>query len=281
MTTARAFVIGHPIGHSRSPMMHGYWIEQAGLDATYEKRDVPPEALAAFLAEFRANRWTGCNVTIPHKLAVMELVDEVQDVARAMGAVNCIWWEGDTLTGGNTDAMGFIGHLDDCHPGWDKDASRAVVLGAGGAARAAAYGLRARGLSVDLCNRTATKAQSLATHLGRDIAGHGNEALPSLLGRADLLVNTTSLGMIGQPQLDIDLAGMKPTAIVYDVVYVPLETPLLRQAAARGLRTVDGLGMLIHQGAEGFRRWFGITPEATADLRRLLEEDIRRETPHA
>lgn len=278
MTTARAFVIGHPIGHSRSPLMHGYWIAQAGLDATYDRRDVAPSALPDFIAELRANRWIGCNVTIPHKLAVMDEVDVVQDVARAMGSVNCIWWEGDTLVGGNTDATGFLSYLDICHPGWDKGARRALILGAGGAARAAAYGLRDRGLAVDLCNRTAARARSLASHLGAGIAGHGNDALPGLLADADILVNTTSLGMTGQPPLDLDLAPLKPSAIVNDVVYAPLETPLLKAATARGLRTVDGLGMLIYQGVEGFRSWFGVTPEVTPELRRILEDDIQGKT---
>ncbi|MCB1376604.1 MAG: shikimate dehydrogenase, partial [Rhodobacteraceae bacterium] len=138
-----------------------------------------------------------------------------------------------------------------------------------------------RGLTVDLCNRTADKAQALAAHLGTGIAGHGNDAIARLLPEADVLVNTTSLGMIHQPPLDLDLGPMKPGATVYDVVYVPLETDLLKRAAARGLRPVDGLGMLLHQGVEGFRRWFGITPEVTPDLRRLLQDDIRAKTPGA
>ena len=281
MTTPRAFVIGHPIGHSRSPMMHGYWLKRYGIDGTYEKLDVPPETLGDFFAHLRQERYVGCNVTIPHKLAVMALVDRVDGVAQAMGAVNCIWWEGNTLVGGNTDALGFIGNLDEKIPEWDKSARRAVVMGAGGAARAAAYGLKTRGLTVSLCNRTKEKAEQLAAHIGKEVSAHGVEALSQLLRDTDLLVNATSLGMVGQPPVNMDLGILKPGAIVYDVVYVPLETELLKAAKGLGLRTVDGLGMLLHQGVEGFRRWFGKTPEVTAELRKLLEDDIRAKTPGA
>ncbi|GHF56522.1 shikimate dehydrogenase [Seohaeicola zhoushanensis] len=275
MTTARVFVIGHPIGHSRSPMMHGYWIARHGLDATYEKRDVAPEDLGAFVRQFRAEGWTGCNLTIPHKREVMAHVDSIDPAAEAMGAVNCLWWEENRLIGGNTDAYGLIAHLDNSRPGWDRGASRAVVLGAGGAARAATWGLRQRGLEVDLCNRTASKAETLADELGTGVAGHGTDQLAELLAGADVLVNTTSLGMIGQPPLDLDLGPMPAHGVVYDVVYAPLETDLLKRAAARGLGTVDGLGMLLHQGAKGFERWFGVMPEVTPELRRMLEDDIR------
>lgn len=274
MPDPRAFVIGHPIGHSRSPMMHGYWLERHGIAGRYEKRDVAPGALAEFFAAMRREGWIGCNVTIPHKLAVMEHLDRVDEVAAAMGAVNCIWWEDGALVGGNTDALGFVESLDHTVPGWDATAGRAVVLGAGGAARAAAYGLRGRGFSVALCNRTAGTARALALHLGEGVTGAGLDALEAELGAADLLVNTTSLGMAGQPSPDIDLSRLKPGAIVCDAVYVPLETGLLRAAKARGLRGVDGLGMLLYQGAEGFRRWFGVTPEVTVELRSLLAADI-------
>ena len=262
-------------------MMHGYWLKRYGIEGSYEKLDVPPEALGDFFARFRKEKWVGGNVTIPHKLAVMTHVDRVDGVAQAMGAVNCMWWEDGTLVGGNTDALGFVGNLDERVPGWDKSARHAVIMGAGGAARAAAYGLKSRGLTVSLCNRTKEKAEKLAAHFGGEVSAHGIDALPQLLRNADLLVNATSLGMIGQAPLDVDLAALKSEAIVYDVVYVPLETALLKAAKARGLRTVDGLGMLLHQGVEGFRRWFGQTPEVTAELRKLLEDDIHAKTPGA
>lgn len=275
MTLKRAFVIGHPIGHSRSPLMHGYWLKRYGIEGSYEKLDVPPDQLGGFFDRFRSERFIGSNVTIPHKMAVMSHVDRIEEVARAMGAVNALWWEGDAIVGGNTDALGFLGNLDELVPGWDASAKRAVILGAGGAARAAAFGLRSRGLSVALCNRTAEKARKLASELGAGVAAHGMDDLSGLMADADVFVNTTSLGMVGQPPLDIDLSPLKPTAIVYDVVYVPLETGLLKAAAARGLRTVDGLGMLLHQGVVGFEKWFGVRPEVTPELRLVLEEDIR------
>ena len=198
-----------------------------------------------------------------------------------MGAVNTLWWEDDALIGGNTDYIGFLGNIDEMVPGWDRGARRATVLGAGGAARAATYGLCGRGLEVALCNRTVAKAEALATHFGAGVSAHGLDALPGLLEGCDLLVNTTSLGMVGQPPLDIDLGPLKADAIVYDVIYVPLETAMLKAAKARGHRTVDGLGMLLHQAVEGFNHWFGLRPEVTGELRSLLVDDIRAKTPGA
>jgi shikimate dehydrogenase len=281
MTQPRAFVIGHPIGHSRSPMLHGYWLKRYAIDGSYEKLDVPPEQLGDFFARFRKEKYIGANVTIPHKMAVMSHVDRIDDVARAMGAVNALWWDSGSLVGGNTDALGFIGNLDVTVQGWDSDAGFTVVLGAGGAARAAAFGLKTRGFAVALCNRTVEKAQKLADELGEGVTAHGPDELAKLLPEADLLVNATSLGMVGQPPTSVDLSPMKPSAIVYDAVYVPLDTGLLKAARQRGLRTVDGLGMLLHQGVAGFQKWFDIRPDVTPDLRKLLEDHIRASTPGA
>ncbi|WP_127904172.1 shikimate dehydrogenase [Solirhodobacter olei] len=277
----RAFVMGHPIKHSRSPMLHGYWLDHYGIEGSYEMLDIAPEALAGFFASYRETGWIGGNVTVPHKSAVMPFLDRIDPAAEAMGAVNTVYWDGDVLAGDNTDALGFMHNLDDRAPGWQTGASRAVVLGAGGAARAAAYGLMSRGLDVAIVNRTEAKAQALAQHLGRGVSSHSLDALSSLLGEADLLVNATSLGMVHQPPLQIDLSPLKAGATVCDVVYVPLETDLLRSAKARGHRTVDGLGMLLHQAVVGFSRWFGVTPEVTGELRTLLEEDIRAKSPGA
>ena len=260
-------------------MMHGYWLRRYGIEGSYEKLDVTPDQLAGFFDRFRKEGYVGANVTIPHKIAVMEHVDRIDDVAKAMGAVNCIWWDDGALVGGNTDALGFIGNLDEQVPGWDASAKRAVIQGAGGAARAAAYGLKTRGLEVALCNRTFSKAEKLAAELG--VTAHARDKLDALLADADVVVNATSLGMVGQPPNDIDLSPLKSDAIVYDVVYVPLETGFLKAARARGLRTVDGLGMLLHQGVAGFQRWFDVRPEVTAELRNLLEDDIRASTPGA
>lgn len=280
MTTRRAFIIGHPVAQSRSPMLHGYWLDRYGIEGGYELVDVPPEALEAFFSAYRKNGWVGGNVTVPHKLAVIPFLDEIDDAVKAMGAVNTIWWEDGQLVGGNTDWIGFLGNLDEFVPGWDDDAKKAVIIGAGGAARAAAYGLKSRGLFVSLCNRTVSKAEEIASHFG-GMSGHGLDALPEQMKDADILVNATSLGMLGKPPLEVDLATLKPSAIVYDVIYVPLETNILKTAKAAGHRTVDGLGMLLHQAVEGFRHWFGHTPEVTEELRMLLIDDIRAKTPGA
>jgi len=281
MTSRRAFVMGHPVAHSRSPMLHGYWLERYGIEGSYERVDVAPDGLKDFFDTYREVGWLGGNVTVPHKIAVIPFLDRTEEAVEAMGAVNTLWWEDDMLVGGNTDYIGFLGNIDELVPGWDRDARRATVLGAGGAARAAIYGLRGRGLEVSLCNRTIARAEALATHFGDGVSAHGLDALPGLLSQSDLLVNTTSLGMVGQPPLDIDLAPLKADAIVYDVVYVPLETVILKAAKARGHRTVDGLGMLLHQAVEGFSHWFGRRPEVTAELRTLLSDDIRAKTPGA
>jgi shikimate dehydrogenase len=277
----RAFVIGHPIAHSRSPMLHGYWLKLYGIDGSYQRVDVAPVALADFFAGLREAGWAGGNVTVPHKAAAVPYLARVDAAAEAMGAVNTLWWEGEDLVGGNTDAAGFLGNLDEAAPGWGEDVRKAVILGAGGAARAAAWGLLARDVDVAVCNRSREKAEALAARFGPHVSGHGMGEVGGLLREADLLVNTTSLGMAGQPPLELDLGRTKLDAIVCDVVYVPLETGLLKQARSRGLRTVDGLGMLLHQAVDGFRHWFGRTPEVTPELRQLIAGDIRARTPGA
>lgn len=275
----KAFVMGHPIAHSRSPMLHGYWLKHHGIAGRYAMLDIRPEEIPAFFERFRAEGWAGGNVTVPHKLAVMPFLDRIDPAAQAMGAVNTIYWDGGVLAGDNADALGFMQNLDDRAPGWDKGAERVVVMGAGGAARAACYGLIQRGMKLALVNRSHAHATALADHLGGGIDVHGWADLPMLLEGADLLVNATSLGMVHQPPLPVDLSPLKRSATVCDVVYAPLETALLRAAAARGHRTVDGLGMLMYQAVVGFSRWFGTVPEVTPELRRLLEADIRAKTP--
>lgn len=281
MTSNRAFVMGHPIAHSRSPMLHGYWFKQLGIDGSYEPLDIRPDEIEPFFKGFKEAGWIGGNVTVPHKLAVIPHLDEIDADAKAMGAVNTIWWQEGALTGGNTDSLGFMGNIDELAPGWDKGAKRALVLGAGGSTRAAVYGLLNRGLDVAICNRTTVKAEALVEQFGKGTSAHGLDEVETLLAETDLLVNTTSLGMSGQPALEIDLTQLKPGAVVYDVIYVPLETDLLQQAKAKGHRTVDGLGMLLHQGAAAFRRWFHKTPLVTDELRHLLIDDIRAKTPGA
>ncbi len=283
MTTGRmprACIMGHPVAQSRSPMLHGYWLAQLGLAGEYTREDVAPGAFAGFLAGLHDAGYVGGNVTAPHKQAALRAVARVDAAAAAIGAVNTIWTEGGALVGGNTDAHGFIANLDELAPGWDGSAGTAVVVGAGGATRAAIVALRARGVSVVLVNRTLSHAEDLAREFGA-MPGPCVRAVPwaelgETLARADLLVNTTVLGMVGKPELEIDLAALPVGAVVYDIVYVPLETALVRAARARGHRVVGGLGMLLHQAVPGFERWFGQRPVVTPALRTMIEDDIRK-----
>ena len=273
----RAFVIGHPIAHSRSPLIHGFWLKQLGIEGSYERIDVSPEALARFIGSLRAEGYAGGNVTVPHKTAVLSLVDDIDEAAAAIGAANTLWFEGARLWAGNTDALGFLGSLDASAPGWDARPGRAVVLGAGGAARAVTFALIGRGFEVCVVNRTLSNGVELAEAFDDDVWAYAWNELPDVLKTAALLVNTTSLGMAGQPSLELDLRALDPGALVCDIVYVPLETALLQQARGRGHRTVDGLGMLLNQAAPGFARWFGVKPSVAPELRALIEADIREQ----
>jgi shikimate dehydrogenase len=255
-------------------MLHGHWLKTLGLRGTYEPVDVPEADFPGFLGSLSARGFAGGNITVPHKEAAFRSVDRRDAAAAAIGAVNTVWYEGDRLVGGNTDAYGFLAHLDATLPGWDRAARHGVVLGAGGAARAIVYALRSRRVDVAVVNRTHARAQELVAHFNGATA-HAWSELPGLLARTDLLVNATSLGMGGKAPLEIDFAPLRRDAIVYEIVYVPLETPLLRAARVRGHRTVEGLGMLLHQAVPGFARWFGVTPPVTPELRALVEADIR------
>jgi shikimate dehydrogenase len=270
----RACIMGHPVKHSRSPKLHGHWLSTLGIAGEYTLADVAPDDVAAFIRALGANGYAGANVTVPHKVAALGAVDRVEPEAAAIGAVNTLWFEDGRLIGGNTDSYGFLASLDQDAPGWDAHKGRAVVLGAGGAARAIVYGLIKRGLAVTIVNRTVAKAEALADYFGQGVAAAGWEALPALLPGCGLLVNSTSLGMVGSEPLPIALDGLPRGAVVFDAVYVPLETPLLAAARARGNRAVDGLGMLLHQGVPGFERWFGVRPVVTPELRTLIEADL-------
>lgn len=271
----RAFVIGHPIAHSRSPLIHNHWLKRYDLPGSYEKIDVAPEDLDTFVAGLRAAGFAGGNVTVPHKQRVLELADAVDDAADAIGAANTLWFDDGDLVAGNTDALGFGASLDDEAPGWDGRGAAAVVLGAGGAARAVVHALVGRGFEVAVTNRTFLRAAELAEEQEGEVWAYAWDELPALLRAADLVVNTTVLGMGGQPPLTLDLSPCKRDAIVADIVYLPLETPLVAAARARGLRAVGGLGMLLHQAVPGFERWFGVRPEVTPELRALVEADVR------
>jgi shikimate dehydrogenase len=226
-----------------------------------------------------ANGYAGGNVTVPHKEAAFRLAAARDAAAEAVGAVNVLWLEDGKLMGGNSDTHGFIANLDERAAGWNVPGCRAVVLGAGGAGRSAVYTLRQRGVEVHLVNRTAARAEELASRFGPGVHPHAWHEVPGLLSRADLLVNCTSLGLAGKAPLEIDLGPLKSSAVVYDVIYVPLETRLLAQARQRGHRTVDGLGMLLQQAGYGFRKWFGGNPQLTGELRAMLEADIVAKTP--
>lgn len=270
----RAFVCGHPVAHSRSPLIHNYWLRQLGLAGSYESIDVPPEKFEAFLRDFPRMGFAGGNVTLPNKEAAFALVSETDEAARLIGAVNTLWMEGGRVHGANSDAPGFVANLDDRAPQW-RQSRKAIVLGAGGAARAVIYALKQVGIAeIGIVNRTLARAADLARLFTPGPTAHTWEDLPSLLRETDLLVNTTSLGMGANTGPALDLAAMPADAIVTDIVYVPLETPLLQAARLRGLATVDGLGMLLHQAVPGFIRWFGREPEVTEELRRLVIADL-------
>ncbi|MDX8441812.1 shikimate dehydrogenase [Mesorhizobium australafricanum] len=274
MAEKNAFVTGHPIAHSRSPKIHGHWLAKYGIDGSYQAIDVRPEDLAAFLGSLQRSGLRGGNVTIPHKEAAFALVDRRDEAAEAIGAVNTLWLDDGVLWGGNTDGLGFAGNLDQYASGWAANGP-AVVLGAGGAARAVIHALKQRGVKdIRIVNRTLPRALELAGRFGAGVSAHGADAVGELLADAGLLINTTSLGMHGDATLSADPAGLPDHAIVTDIVYVPLETPLLAAAKARGLKTVDGLGMLLHQAVPGFERWFGRKPEVTPELRRMIVADI-------
>jgi shikimate dehydrogenase len=278
----KACIMGHPVAQSRSPMIHNHWLKALALPGLYDRRDLTPEDFAGFVGDLSRNGYVGGNVTVPHKEAAFLACSRLDDAALAIGAVNTLWLEGGVLCGGNSDCQGFIDHLDASAPGWQVEDCRALVLGAGGAARAAVYALAARGVKVAIVNRHADRALSLARHFDAaasgQVSGHALDELARLLPSVDLLVNCTSMGMAGKPALDLDLTPLRTSAVVYDIVYVPLETALLRWARSRGNPCVDGLGMLLQQAGYGFSKWFGVRPEPSAELRELIAADIRAQT---
>jgi shikimate dehydrogenase len=270
-----ACLIGWPAAHSRSPLIHHYWLRTLGIEGGYNIEAVPPEGFAEFILHLSAHGFVGANVTLPHKERALAL--STPDArARAVGAANTLWYDGAKLCSTNTDVEGFINNLDASAPGWDK-ASDVVVLGAGGASRAVLFGLLERGIKrVHLVNRTIARAQALADQFGAAVHPVAWDATRDLLARAQVLVNATSLGMHGQPPLEIDIGRLPTDAVVADLVYVPLKTPLLSAAERRGLRSADGLGMLLHQAVRGFELWFGRRPEVTPELRALVEADLTK-----
>lgn len=272
----KAFVAGYPIKHSRSPLIHKYWLGQLGIAGDYEAVAVEVTDFASFIANLKSGEsgYRGGNITIPHKESAFLLADRCDDLATELGAVNTLWLEDGILCATNSDGIGFVRNLDERSPGWDQ-CKTAVVLGAGGASRAIIQSLRERGIAnIHVVNRTAQRAIELADHFGSSIHGHALDALDEVSTGAGLFVNTTSLGMDGHPVPTLPLSKLTGDAVVTDIVYTPLVTPILEQAQRDGFRTVDGLGMLLHQAGTGFEKWFGQMPVVTEELRSLIISDL-------
>ncbi|HEV7264062.1 MAG TPA: shikimate dehydrogenase [Falsiroseomonas sp.] len=267
-----AGVLGWPVSHSRSPRLHGFWLARHGIDGDFLPLPVRPERFEAAVRSLVDLGFAGANVTIPHKEAAFALCDEVTQVAQRAGSVNTLVFRDGRISGTSTDGFGFLESVREQASGWQAGDGPAVILGAGGAVRSVAAALLDAGCPrLTLVNRTLARAEAIA----RDLGGPVEVAAAPKLADAALLVNGTSLGMEGEPPLEIDLSPLPPHAAVADMVYVPLETPLLAAARARGLRAVDGLGMLLHQARPGFEAWFGVAPQVDAELRAFVLADLR------
>lgn len=263
-----AAVLGWPVSHSRSPRLHGHWLQRYGIDGAYVPLAVKPEDFPRALRALTLLNFVGCNVTLPHKEAALAACDEVDETALKIGAVNTVVVQDGRLIGSNSDAFGFLENLRDSAAGWRAKAGPALVLGAGGAARAVIQALLSEGApEILLANRSPDRAHDLAKHFGAKVKVIDWAKRVEAQSEASLLVNSTSLGMTGQPALELSLDRLPASAVVTDLVYSPLETPLLKAARARGLRSVDGLGMLLHQARPGFEAWFGQSPLVDAELR--------------
>lgn len=274
----KGFVCGHPINHSRSPLIHNYWLKAYGIEGSYEKIDIAPDDFIKFCGSLAEQGFVGGNVTIPHKELAFRSVEHLDDAAMAIGAVNTLWLENDKLHGGNTDAYGFAANLDDQIPQW-INAESAVVFGAGGASRAIVYALIEAGIKkINIINRTIERAQTLASAFGPNVTAHGWDAAQELSETSELLINTTSLGMTGDALFPLNFKTIRRETCAADIVYFPLMTPFLTGAAENGLNYSDGLGMLLHQAVPGFERWFGHRPEVTPALRQHILDDIGANT---
>ncbi len=271
-----AGVMGWPVTHSRSPMLHNYWFRQHGLAGTYVPLAIRPEGLAAALRALHPLGFAGVNVTIPHKQEAMKIVNEVDALARSIGAISCVIVKPDgSLAGTNNDCYGFIHAIRQEQSGWRPDAGPVAVIGAGGGSRAVCYGLAREGAKeIRLLNRTFARAKRIADEFGEPIKALPWEQRHEVLEGAAMVVNTTSCGMVGQPALDIKLDKLPKSALAADIIYIPLETPFLAAARKRGNRTVNGLGMLLNQGRPAWKAWFGIEPEVTAELKEMVEKTI-------
>jgi shikimate dehydrogenase len=271
----KACVIGWPIAHSRSPLIHNYWLKKHGIDGSYERVPVPSDQLAAFLKNLATNGFVGCNVTIPHKETAMGFIQHLDESAKSIGALNTVYIQNGETHATSTDGEGFLQNLLAHHPQFSLDNKAVTILGAGGSAKAIVERLlRANVASITIINRTIERAQELKEAFGKKIQVHANDSFQHILKTCDLLINTTSQGMNGHDPLMIDLTRLPKHALVADIVYVPLKTQLIKDAEALGLRTVPGLGMLLHQAVRGFELWFGVKPEVTTELCTLVARDI-------
>lgn len=274
-----ACVIGWPIEHSRSPLIHGYWLRALGIEGSYTREPVQPAQLAAFLRSLRERGLAGCNVTVPHKEAALALAQERDAAATAIGAANTLWLHGETLCASNTDSYGYMTYLEASAPQWSKRDAPVVVLGAGGAARAIVYGFLQAGVArVRVFNRSISRSEDLARHFGSRVEACDWGQRSDAVRDAAVVVNTTTLGMKGAGDPEVAFAAAHPDLVVSDIVYVPLETAFLAAARRSGLATVDGLGMLLHQAVPGFEKWFGVRPQVTAELYDLVRADIEGPT---
>ncbi len=266
-------VIGWPIAHSRSPLIHNYWLRTYGIDAIYERQAVHPDQLEKFLADLPTSEFLGCNVTIPHKEAAFRLISQLDGAALRSGAVNTLYQRERKIFGTNTDGQGFLENLKKSYPSFITANSKVCIIGAGGSAKAIIAALLEKNAqSITIVNRTPERIAILQKQFGIRVHSAGKLDL----GDLDLLVNTTSMGMEGQPRLELDISGLNPTAIVADIVYSPLETEFLQRAKIQGNPTLQGLGMLLHQAVKGFELWFGIRPEVTMELHDLVAADVIR-----
>jgi len=271
-----AGVMGWPVMHSRSPMLHNYWFKKHGLAGSYVPLAIRPEHLSAALRGLHPLGFAGVNVTIPHKQEAMKMVHEADTLAKSIGAISCVIVRSDgSLAGTNNDCYGFIHAVRQEQPGWRADAGPVVVIGAGGGSRAVCYGLAQEGArEIRVVNRTLARAKGIAQEFGGPIRALPWEQRREVLEGAAMVVNTTSCGMVGQPALDIELDKLPQSALVADIIYIPLETSFLAAARKRGNRAINGLGMLLNQGRPAWKAWFGIEPEVTAELRAIVEKTI-------
>lgn len=273
----KACVIGWPISHSRSPLIHNYWLQRYSIAGSYERVAIAPAELEKFFARIRSGEFIGCNITLPHKETAIAYLDRMEDEARISGSVNTVYWEGAKLVGTSTDGMGFADNVTVTVKGFVWAGQKVLVLGAGGSARAIIAGLLLRKVEgVTVWNRTTQRAEALSQQLGKEVSAVNRDALVDAAQKADVIINTTSAGFAGSPPLDFPFGEISQKKVVADIVYVPLVTPFLQQAKTHGHTIVPGLGMLLHQAVPGFEKWFGRRPEVTQELHDLVAHDIEK-----